>query len=55
MMRKAAQRHRINRVINFVHANLHDDIDLYRLADVACLSKYHFARVFDAQLAACRT
>ena len=48
--RKAVQRHRVNRVINFVHANLNDDIDLHRLANVACLSRYHFVRVFDAHL-----
>lgn len=50
MTREAAQRHRVNRVINFVHANLSGDIDLHRMADVACLSKHHFVRVFDAHL-----
>ena len=50
MTGKAVQRHRVNRVINFVHANMHDDLDLYCLAEVACLSKYHFVRVFDVQL-----
>ena len=47
MIRKAVQRHRVNRVINFIHANSHHDIDLHSLADIACLSKYHFIRVFD--------
>lgn len=49
-MRSAAQRHRINRVINFVRANVEDEIDLDRMADVACLSKYHFSRVFERHL-----
>ena len=47
---KAAQRHRINRVINFMQAHLYDDLELHGLADVACLSKHHFIRVFDARL-----
>lgn len=50
MKRTASQRHRVNRVINFVHANLSGDIDLHRMADVACLSKHHFVRVFDEHL-----
>ncbi len=50
MTSKAQQRHRSNRVINFVHAKFHDDIDLHRLADVACLSKYHFVRTFEAHI-----
>jgi len=44
-----AQRHRINRVINFIHANTDSPLDLQVLADQACLSKYHFARVFKNQ------
>ena len=46
MNRIAAQRHRLNRVINFAHAHASEALDLDALADVACLSKYHFARVF---------
>ena len=46
----AQQRHRSNRVINYVHTNFCDDIDLHRLANIACLSKYHFTRVFEAHL-----
>lgn len=44
----AAQRHRVNRVINFAQGHLGETLDLDRLADVACLSKYHFTRVFSA-------
>lgn len=46
MIRPAVRRHRINRVVNFIHAHLHESIDLDRLADIACLSKYQFARTF---------
>ena len=47
---KSTQLHRLNRVINHVQTNCLDDLNLHRLADVACLSKYHFVRVFDAHL-----
>ena len=47
---KASQRHRVNRVINFVQTGLCGAIDLDAMADVACLSKHHFIRVFDAHL-----
>jgi len=46
MTRVAAQRHRINRAINFIHDNLLDDIRLDDMAEAACLSRYHFLRVF---------
>ena len=46
MDRAAAQRHRLNRAINFAQAQVSEAIDLDALADVACLSKFHFSRVF---------
>ncbi len=42
----ARQRHKINRVINHIRHCEDDELDLAHLADVACLSRYHFARVF---------
>lgn len=42
--------HRMNRVVNYVRDHLSQDLDLETLADVACLSKYHFTRVFAAHL-----
>ncbi|MCP5081693.1 MAG: AraC family transcriptional regulator [Alphaproteobacteria bacterium] len=48
MQRSTAQRHRMNRVMNFARAQLANKLDLDQLASVACLSKYHFTRVFDA-------
>ena len=46
MNQEASWRHRANRVINDAHANFSQPIDLNVLADVACLSKFHFARTF---------
>ena len=48
MQRSAAQRHRLNRAANFAQSHLADALDLHQLAEVACLSKYHFARTFSA-------
>lgn len=44
----AAQRHRVNRAMNFARFNMAEELDLDALADVACLSKFHFTRVFKA-------
>ena len=41
---------RLNAVLNFAHGNLHNDLKLDSLADVACWSKYHFTRVFRDQV-----
>lgn len=45
-MAMAGQRHRMNRAMNYARANVGEDLDLHRLADIACLSKYHFLRAF---------
>lgn len=37
---------RINRVIDFIELNFDSEIELNTLAEVACLSKYHFHRIF---------
>ena len=39
---------RLNRVTAYIYDHLDDDIDLNRLADVACLSPYHWHRVYRA-------
>lgn len=39
---------RLNRVIGFIHDHLDEEIDLNRLADVACLSPYHWHRIYTA-------
>lgn len=35
-------------MIVFIHDHLDEDIDLNRLADVACLSPYHWHRIYHA-------
>ncbi len=39
---------RLNRVTAYIYDHLDDEIDLNRLADVACLSPYHWHRVYRA-------
>ncbi|MEM9629607.1 MAG: AraC family transcriptional regulator [Pseudomonadota bacterium] len=41
---------RLRRVIDYVDANLTNDLALPELADIACLSTYHFARAFKRAL-----
>ena len=48
MLNSAAQRHRLNRAINFARSHLADELDLAAMADAACFSKYHFSRVFSS-------
>ncbi len=46
MHRISAQRHKIHRAVNYVTQNIAQRLDANVLADVACLSKFHFSRVF---------
>ncbi len=39
---------RFNRVAEYIYAHLDDDIDLLTLSDVACLSPYHWHRIYHA-------
>jgi AraC family transcriptional regulator len=39
---------RLARVLDYIEANLEGDLTLVRLASVACLSQFHFARAFKA-------
>jgi AraC family transcriptional regulator len=41
---------RLNRTIDFIHSHSHEDLNLDRLAEVACFSKFHFHRIFKAIL-----
>ena len=50
MRENAPQRHRLNRVVNFAQCNLSEPLSLDDLADVACLSKFHFSRLFRTYL-----
>jgi AraC family transcriptional regulator len=39
-------RRRLFRVLDYVEANLEGDLTIDRMASIACLSRYHFARAF---------
>jgi AraC family transcriptional regulator len=39
---------RLNRVLDYVYAHLEDDLSFDRLAEVACLSPYHWSRIYSA-------
>ena len=39
-------RRRLSRVLDYIDANLEGDLTLDRMAETACLSRYHFARAF---------
>jgi AraC family transcriptional regulator len=46
----AGDEDRIERVLRFIDERYGEDIDLDRLAAVACLSRFHFAREFSARV-----
>ncbi|TFW24501.1 AraC family transcriptional regulator [Massilia arenosa] len=41
-----ARRRRLRRVLDYVEAHLHEDLTLSILAEVACLSKFHFTSFY---------
>lgn len=45
---QASYRDRLNRVVDYVYANLEGDVSFDRLAEVACLSPYHWSRIYAA-------
>lgn len=45
---QASYEARMNRVLDHVYAHLEDDISFDDLADVACLSPYHWSRIYSA-------
>jgi AraC family transcriptional regulator len=46
--RTGLDRRRLDRVLDFIEANLEDHLTIDRMARVACLSRFHFARAFKA-------
>ena len=44
--REGLEPRRLARVLDFIEANLEGDLTVSRLASVACLSQFHFARAF---------
>jgi AraC family transcriptional regulator len=47
-LREGLDRRRLARVLDYIEANLEGDLTVARLASVACLSQFHFARAFKA-------
>lgn len=45
---RAAYEARFNRVAAFIYDHLDDEIDLNQLAEIACLSPYHWHRIYRA-------
>jgi AraC family transcriptional regulator len=43
-------RRRLSRVLDYIEAHLEGDLTLDRLASIACLSRFHFARAFKAAI-----
>ena len=48
--REGLDRRRLARVLDYIEANLENDLTVARLASVACLSQFHFARAFKAAI-----
>jgi AraC family transcriptional regulator len=46
--RESLDRRRLARVLDYIEANLEGELTVGRLASIACLSQFHFARVFKA-------
>src|SRR5262249_39755932 len=44
--RNGLDRRRLFRVLDYIEANLEGDLTIDRMASIACLSRYHFARSF---------
>lgn len=42
----ASYEERLNRVLSHIYENLDEDLNLDNLADIACMSRYHWHRVF---------
>src|SRR5262249_18360292 len=47
-VREGLDPRRLARVLDYIEANLEGDLTVMRLASVACLSQFHFARAFKA-------
>lgn len=45
---QASYRDRLNRVIDYVHAHLDEELSFGQMAEIACLSPYHWSRIYAA-------
>lgn len=43
-------KYNIEQILSYIHENLHTDINMEQLAEIACLSKDHFTRIFKSVL-----
>ncbi len=41
---------RIDRVVDYIQANLESDLSVRQLSEVACFSEFHFSRIFREQM-----
>jgi AraC family transcriptional regulator len=48
--REGLDRRRLARVLDYIEANLEGELTIGRLASIACLSQFHFARAFKAAI-----
>lgn len=48
MHHQKAYRARLDRVLDYIYAHLDDDLSFDSLAEVACLSSYHWSRIYSA-------
>lgn len=48
MHRQKAYHDRLDRVLDYIYTHLDDDLSFDRLAEVACLSSYHWSRIYSA-------
>ena len=48
MHRQKAYHDRLDRVLDYIYTRLDDDLSFDRLAEVACLSSYHWSRIYSA-------
>ncbi|MDH4442721.1 MAG: AraC family transcriptional regulator [Rhizobium sp.] len=48
MHRQNAYSDRLDRVLDYIYAHLDDDLSFDTLAEVACLSSYHWSRIYSA-------
>ncbi|KQR76545.1 AraC family transcriptional regulator [Burkholderia sp. Leaf177] len=48
LLNRARYETRLNRVLDHIHDHLDEPLDIGRLADIACLSPYHWHRIYQA-------
>ena len=49
-MTNGSYQNRIDRVVDYIQANLESDLSVGQLSEVACFSEFHFSRIFREQM-----